>query len=201
MGSTTCDIIPIIHSKVAAVGLTDPERLASGELVYTGVVRSPVCAVVSGLPWRGALCPTAQEVFATTRDAYLLLGDLVEDPAAHDTADGRAATRAAAHDRLARTICADREMFSEMDAQAAAEAIRQAQVDQIARAAQRVLARLPTGPVTVVLAGEGEFLARRVMTQLQLTCETVSLTDRLGPNVSRCAPAHALAVLACEETL
>ena len=128
IGSTTCDLIPIISGRPATRGRTDPERLASGELVYTGVVRSPICAVVAELPWRGQPCATAHELFATTIDAYLLLGELAEDPLSTATADGRPATRAAAHDRLARMICADREMFSEADALAAAGAVREAQV-------------------------------------------------------------------------
>ncbi|MFZ5625566.1 MAG: hydantoinase/oxoprolinase family protein, partial [Gemmatimonadota bacterium] len=36
IGTTTTDIIPIVGGRVAAIGLTDPARLASGELVYTG---------------------------------------------------------------------------------------------------------------------------------------------------------------------
>src|SRR5581483_10394231 len=49
IGSTTTDIIAFANGAVVAQGQTDPERLASGELVYTGVVRSPVCAVVDAL--------------------------------------------------------------------------------------------------------------------------------------------------------
>ena len=124
IGSTTCDVIPLVDGRVTALGRTDPDRLLAGELVYTGVVRSPVCAVAPTLPWRGQSCPTAHELFATTRDAYLILGELAEDPAATDTADGRPATRTAAHDRLARAICADRDMFGAADALAAARAIR-----------------------------------------------------------------------------
>ncbi len=41
MGSTTTDIIPIVGGVVRAIGLTDPDRLASGELVYTGALRTP----------------------------------------------------------------------------------------------------------------------------------------------------------------
>ncbi len=199
IGSTTCDVIPLVNGKVAALGRTDPARLASGELVYTGVVRSPVCAVVSSLPWRGEPCPAAHELFATTRDAYLLLGELAEVPAATETADGRPATRAAARDRLARAICADRDMFSTDDALAAAEWIRRTQVGLIAAAVTRVVARLPAVPRTIVMAGEGEFLVRRVVRRLQLASEVVSLSEQLGPCLSRCAPAHALAVLAREE--
>ncbi len=57
IGSTTADLIPIVAGRPASLGLTDPERLASGELVYTGVVRSPLCAIVKRLP--GAIVSVA----------------------------------------------------------------------------------------------------------------------------------------------
>jgi len=196
VGSTTTDLIPLVAGRPAARGATDPARLASGELVYTGVKRSPLCAVAPVIPWHGEPCPTAQELFATTWDVYLTLGQLPEEPECRHTADGRPATRDAARDRLARQICADREMFTEKDACDAAQAAARAQLAKIGVAAQRVLARLPAVPSVVVLSGEGEFLAESLLDRLRLQVERISLGQRLGPEVSRVATAHALATIA-----
>jgi len=202
IGSTTTDIVPLTSDQPLPQGRTDPQRLLCGELVYTGVERSPVCALVSALPWRGRqLCPTAHEVFATTCDAYLTLGDLAEDRSATQTADGRAMTKDYARDRLARSICADREMFDPADALRAAQAIRRAQLAKLLAAANDVMARLPTPPATVIVCGRGEFLARALTDQFAQSVDIVSLADRLGPEVSRAATAHALAVLAREANL
>ena len=73
IGSTTTDVIPLVDGLPRNQGKTDTQRLLCGELVYTGVERSPVCAVVGHLPYRGQLCPVAQELFATTWDAYLIV--------------------------------------------------------------------------------------------------------------------------------
>lgn len=54
-------------------GRTDPERLRSGELVYLGTRRTPVCSLVSNVPLRGENVSVAREVFSTTWDAALLL--------------------------------------------------------------------------------------------------------------------------------
>ncbi|HEV3417549.1 MAG TPA: hydantoinase/oxoprolinase family protein [Pirellulales bacterium] len=198
IGSTTCDIIPLADGKPAATALTDPERLIASELVYTGVERSPVCALVNSLPWRKQQCPTAHELFSTTWDAYLMLGDLPEEPNSTHTADGRPATKAAAHDRLARSICADREMFDEGDALAAAEAIARSQLAKIAVAIGQVLGRLPAPPTGIVISGSGEFVARRALERMRVATTIISLSAELGPSLSRCATAHALAVIARE---
>jgi probable H4MPT-linked C1 transfer pathway protein len=198
IGSTTTDIVPLIEGKPAAHGQNDPERLVEGEMVYTGIERSPVCAIINELPWRGQQCPVAHELFATSWDAYLTLGDLPEEPNSSHTADGRPATKGAARDRLARSICADREIFDESDALNAAEAISRSQLAKIAVAIGQVSGRMPEPPSTIVLAGRGEFLARRALERMKPTGKIVSLETELGPMLSRCATAHALAVIARE---
>jgi len=199
IGSTTTDIIPLFRGEPVARGATDPERLLYGELVYTGVKRTAVCGVVSHLPWRGEPCPVAAELFATTRDAYLTLGLLAEKPNCTQTADGRPATHAAARSRLARMICADDTLFSQQDAQAAGSWIQESQIRQIVTGARQVIARQEVPPTTLVTSGEGEFLARKVAQVVAPDAEFVSLSEKLGDVVSRCAPAYAVAMLASEQ--
>ena len=55
LGTTTCDIIPIIDGKPATRGTTDPERLAAGELVYSGVERTPLFALVDAFEIGGQI--------------------------------------------------------------------------------------------------------------------------------------------------
>lgn len=195
IGSTTTDFIPIVDVRPRAAGETDTDRLAAGELVYTGVERSPVCAVIDALPWRARQVPVAQELFATTRDAYLMLGDLPEEAGDCRTADGRPATQDAARNRLARMICADRDQFDHEDALAAAQAVARAQLSRLGIAARGVLRRMSEPPSTIVLSGQGEFVGRRLCERLSIP-GIVSLKAELGSLVSRAAPAHALAVIA-----
>jgi uncharacterized hydantoinase/oxoprolinase family protein len=162
------------------------------------VVRTPVCAVAQLVPWRGRKCPLASEVFATMWDVYLTLGDLPEEAKRRDTADRRPATREFARDRLARAICADREAFSDSDAKSMAGALAEFQLRKIAAIATQIVARLQQPPQTVVISGQGEFLARKVLDEAKLKASVVSLSRELGLELSQCAPAHALAVLARE---
>jgi len=198
VGSTTCDIIPIADGKPAARGQTDTQRLISGELVYTGIERSPVCAVTRNVTYRGQPCPLVQEVFATMRDVYLVLEDLPEEPANHLTSDGRPATKAAARGRLSRMIAADTDEFNHRDAVTLARGAADEQASQLAAAIQRVRGSLPAPPETIILSGHGDFLAKAALLRLQMSQPLLPLVAELGPLVSRSATAHALAVLARE---
>lgn len=198
VGSTTTDIIPLLDGHPVAIGKTDTERLLSGELVYTGVERTPACALVQTAEYRGQQCPLAAELFATTRDAWMILGALPEDVNNKHTADNRPATKQYARMRLGRMVCADAESFNHRDAVVIAEAIVNAQTQQLKTAVGSVVKRLPSPPTKVILSGHGEFLARRVLEQMEMTAPITSLARELKPTISRCAPAHALAVLARE---
>src|SRR5207248_9549391 len=46
VGSTTTDVIPLHQGKPVPRGRTDPERMKLLELVYTGVRRTPLCAIL-----------------------------------------------------------------------------------------------------------------------------------------------------------
>jgi probable H4MPT-linked C1 transfer pathway protein len=191
IGSTTADIVPLCDGQPIPRGRSDPERLRSRELVYTGVSRTPVCALLGAAG--------AAEYFATTKDVYVLLGDVPENYIDRDTADGRPATRAAAHARLAHMLCADRETCSERITQRLALRIRNRQLRLLRRAVRRVSASLPGLPASLITAGSGEFLARQLLRKWpDLTGNRIALADRLGPMISQAACAYALAVLAAE---
>jgi probable H4MPT-linked C1 transfer pathway protein len=198
VGSTTTDIVPLASGgHPAPAGLTDTERLLCGELVYSGVSRTPIATVVRKVPYRGQLCPVSSELFATTQDAYLVLGSLKESPEDLDTADGRPATRACARDRLGRMVCADRKTFSAEDAVVAARHIASTQAQQLQKAVEKVVGGHSSPVTSVVLSGSGEFLGGRAVAQTG--ARIVSLSSELGRETSRAATAHALAYLVQKE--
>jgi probable H4MPT-linked C1 transfer pathway protein len=162
IGSTTTDLIPIDQGKVAALGRSDTQRLRTGELVYAGVRRTPVCALATELPFRGQPAGLAAELFATTLDVFLMLGEIDPDPDDRSTADGRPATIDCARDRLARMVGADREGFSEDDARALARSAEECLLSRLEACAYRVCVNTIGKPGVVVVSGAGEFLGRRL---------------------------------------
>jgi len=192
IGTTTTDVIPVVGGRVVAEGRTDPERLASGELLYTGAVRTPVEALAAEVCVQGRHYTLAAEGFATSADVHLWRGDLVPGDVTGGTADGRPATRACAGDRLARALCADRELMDDDAVKALADALAGAQTDRVAAAIGRVTARHPSIRRAVV-AGSGAFIAARAARAAGV--EVCELAEIHGDGPSRCAPAAAVGLL------
>jgi probable H4MPT-linked C1 transfer pathway protein len=202
-GSTTTDIIPLWQGTPVAEGGTDPLRLRSGELVYTGVRRTPLMALSPDVDYEEQRSGVAAELFATTRDLYLWTGELPESPDDCETANGRPATREWAYDRLTRMLCADRDEISPPEIDQLVKQWIDLQQSQIRRAIEQVIARLKAPVKMVLLSGEGEFLVRRVVasTPELAQAELLSLAGVLGPTHSAGACAYAVARLAVERPL
>ncbi len=195
VGSTTVDIVWIEEGTARPLGRTDVSRMASGELVYTGIERTPIASIVHELPWRGRLHPVARERFADAQDAWILLG--LELEGSGGTADGRPLDQASAAARLGRMLLLDSEDFTRAEAVAAAEFVALAQSRLVARCLRQVVSAIGRTPEVVVLSGHGEALATRSLRHLPWKdCRVTSLHDEAGAEASRVGPAYALARIA-----
>ena len=190
-GTTTTDIIPIAAGRVAARGRTDHERLREGELVYTGALRTPAEAIAHEVALHGAPVGVSAEGFALAGDVHLWLGSLAPEDYTVPTPDGRPATREFAGERLARVICADRELLDEAAIEAIARSLADAQVARVSAAVERVARRHPRVAYAVV-TGLGDFIAAAAARHAGL--RVTHLAERLGP-AARHAPAAAVALL------
>jgi len=218
VGSTTTDIIPLLDGLPIPEGRTDLERMKASELLYTGVRRTPVCAMVlsvplvcvdkDGNPTEEVLVPVAAELFATSLDVHILNGDIAADGRDVDTADRRPATVANSLNRLAHMVCCDASELTESQLKHMAAYVSEKQVAQIAKAIRnrgeylRAFADTAT-PVQVLLSGSGTWLAERAL-QEPGKCSFASisnLSEMFVRNVSGCAPAFAVARLAAERCL
>jgi len=196
-GGTSTDLIPIVAGEVVARGRTDVERLLSGELVYTGALRTNVAAIVSHVPIGGRPCPIASELFAISADAHLLRGNLTPGQCTCSFPDGRGASAAEARARLARVVCADPDQLAQGDVEAIAAAVEEAQIAQVAAALARVAEPLPGG-IGVIVVGAGAFLARAAAARCGLPVDSDAGSLALGGEAGEVAAAVALSVLGRE---
>jgi probable H4MPT-linked C1 transfer pathway protein len=202
VGSTTTDIIPIAAQQPCNQGWNDQERLACDELVYTGIVRTPVMALVQRVPFDGRWQNVAAEYFATAADVYRVLGELDADADLHETADGRGKTAAESIARLARMLGTEAGADDLMDSrwvQLAAH-IAEQQLLLIERALVAVSKRMDAGtPVKIIGAGAGAWLAQKLARRQG--CDYLAFADLFADgaasarDIATCAPAVAVAEL------
>jgi hypothetical protein len=197
VGGTTTDVITIVAGRVVARGRTDPDRLCTGELVYTGALRTSLSAIVRSAPLGGRRCRVAAEYFAVAADIHLWLGRIDESDYTCETPDGRGRSRPEAGARIARLVCADLDLLDPGDITAIAEHVSRAQVRQIASAVRQVMRHLGSAcPRIAVLAGQGAFLARAAAEEVGLV--SYDIANNIGSAAASAAPAAAVAYLLAE---
>jgi (4-(4-[2-(gamma-L-glutamylamino)ethyl]phenoxymethyl)furan-2-yl)methanamine synthase len=200
MGSTTTDLVPVIEGVLAARGYTDAERLATDELIYTGLVRSAVMTIAERAPMAGSWSGLVHESFATMADVYRVLGTLPEAADQMATADGRPKTQEASRARLARIVGRDQADAAEADWRSLAHWFAEAQIRLITDAAMRIVSHGELSPhAPVVAAGIGAMVIDEVARRLgrpRIGFETLlDMTPGIEASVSQCAPAAALALI------
>jgi (4-(4-[2-(gamma-L-glutamylamino)ethyl]phenoxymethyl)furan-2-yl)methanamine synthase len=201
MGSTTTDLIPIVAGAVAARGYTDAERLATGELVYAGLVRSLVFASADRAPVAGAWTPLMNDDFANMADVHRIIGDLPDDADVQATTDGRDKSVASSRARLARMVGRDAHEMDDAAWLGLAEWFAERQLRDIADAAMQVLSgsRLAAG-APIVAAGIGgdilHELSRRLGRRHLPFSDLIDAAPPVRKAAAHFAPAAALAILA-----
>ncbi|HLU50314.1 MAG TPA: hydantoinase/oxoprolinase family protein, partial [Planctomycetota bacterium] len=195
IGSSTTDVCAFRDGRALPRGRADHERLRTGELIYTGVRRTPLCALATRVTVGETPTFIAAELFATTLDLYLLAGDVAEDPKDRDTADGRPATIDAGRARLARMLCADAANLGTDAIARLARAFADAQLQTIVDGARGVIERAGVRSEVAVISGSGEFLARRAAERLG-AASILSIAEHLDRGRSEAACAWALIELA-----
>lgn len=193
IGSTTTDIIPI-SGGVPRAGRTDFERLKMSELVYSGVLRTNIAAILDTVKLNDAILRISSELFAITADAYMLLGMVSGEEYTCDTPDGAGKTLIDARRRLARVVCADLTEIGDEELFSIAQQVMEAQLMDISYALRDVAKRY--GIRKIVACGIGEFLAKRAAEKLGF--DIVLLSEKYGKEVSKVFPAYAVAQLLTE---
>lgn len=197
IGSTTTDIVALHDGKAEPQGRTDAQRLTTDELIYRGVVRTPVMAVVQRVPFNGQMQRVVAEYFATMADVYRLTGALPEQHDMSDTADGAGKTQLDSARRLARMVGRDVEDALMLAWQALAHYIANTQAHDITTGIKRVSGEAENTPL--IGAGAGRFVVKQIAKKLAR--EYVDFADLVPGDepekdwAAVCAPAYAVARL------
>jgi len=202
IGSTTTDILLLGDGKVMAEGYSDYQRLITQELIYTGIVRTPIMAIAPTAQDQGKAVGLMAEYFATMADVYRVTGELNELHDQNDTADGAEKTVSASAKRLSRMLGCDYNESELTRWQQFAQNLRAQQLARIQAACERQLQRFGSPRnCPVIGAGIGRFLVEEIATNLGHSYQDFSaLFSSNDPQscytVADCAPAVAVGCLA-----
>lgn len=185
IGSTTADIIPLNRFDTL-LGMTDTRRLQAGYLLYTGMLRTPVAALVRSVSLAGVPTPVSSEFFANTADVHLVLGHIAPSLYTCDTPDQKEKTREASLRRLARVVCADLDEIGVAGAEHIAQQVWLVQREMICSRVRQIVQS--SGAKEAVVAGIGAPL-------FSADLGGTDLTRELGP-AAGALPAFAVRELA-----
>lgn len=199
-GSTTVDIIAVEDGRPAVSGFNDADRQVTGELVYTGAIRTAVMGIAQRAPLKGRWVGLAREYLATMADVRRVLGEDICELDLQATADGRGKSLEESTARLARMFGCNAADATPEEWRAAAAYLREAQLFSVAQGAFQVLSARPLpGDAPVVAAGiganEAAEVARRLRRRSEMFGEILSLDRRLVDAATHHAPAIAVAML------
>ena len=199
MGSTTTDLLIIKNARLRNSAYSDFERLRSGELIYTGVVRSCVNTISNRMPYHEDLIPLMAENFANMADVYRILEKLPTHADQGETCDGRDKGKQSSMARLARMIGLDYQSLDDNQWQQAAEYFAQQQKAMLAKQIKQFLTQ-HNAIKTIVAAGVGRFLIKEVATEIGVDYQEfidVVLDESItfNSNATDCAPAVALTLI------
>jgi hypothetical protein len=200
IGSTTTDVIPLVNGEIKA-RKTDLERLKSGELIYSGIIRTNIAALLKKVEIgeQREECSVSSELFAITADAYLVLGYITEEDYSCESPNSYAfggreneeKSRVSALRRLVRVVCSDLEELGEDGAVAIAEQVKSAQI--AALNASLGLLKTMYDLTTVVAAGIGDFIVKEAADSQNL--QFISLSSLYSKQISATFPAYAVTKL------
>ncbi len=219
IGSTTTDFVLLENNKPACIGFTDAARMQTDELVYTGVVRTPLMAVAQRIEFQRGMTSVAAEFFATTADVYRMTGDLSAEDDMADTADAQDKGQLTSARRIARMIGHDVEDAPIMDWHNLAEQFKWQQISRLQTVVTKHISRLSNEnkkqSMVLIGSGAGGFLVAAIAKNLAIPYidvadlmilnkenaeSQISSVDDSAIAIRRrasvCLPAYALAYLA-----
>lgn len=191
-GSTTTDIIPIKNGKECAIGKSDFDRSATGELIYTGTLRTNLASFLDKVELNGKEYRVASELFAQTADVYTVLDLIKPEDYVCDTFDGESKSKVDCAKRIARVVCADLEILSMDDIIEMSKFIHKKQVAQIADGLKQVVETQDLD--LIVVTGLGKDILDKPAAE-SLGLEVKSMGDILTDEECVVAPAVGTAIM------
>ncbi len=158
VGSTTTDIIPIKNKRIISRSVTDYQRLKSNELIYLGVLRTPIQAIEKKKN-------LVNENFANLSDVYRILNKIPNTIDLLPTLDNKTKSKHDSARRIARIFGQDYEKKHFLKWKEIAYKIQKKHLKILKSAIKEIKIKKKLNAVPIIGAGIGEFLVREASKQ------------------------------------
>ena len=155
VGSTTTDIIPIKNKRIISRSVTDYQRLKSNELIYLGVLRTPIQAIEKKKN-------LINENFANLSDVYRILNKIPNTIDLLPTLDNKTKSKHDSARRIARIFGQDYKKKHFLKWKKTAYQIEDEQLKILKSVIKKIEKKNFIKKVPVIGAGIGEFLVKKI---------------------------------------
>lgn len=198
-GSTTLDLIPIKDGKPDPNGYTDYERLKTSELVYTGILRTPVSYFQSKMKLDNTEIRIASEYFANMGDVYRVLNLIDADDYNCETPDGRGKDTRNCLRRLAKTFCSDLNEMKKNQILNAAKKFRKTQISYAKEGIKKVINKKFENDPKIVATGIGRKILVSEAAKRAGFKEIIDLSNIYNEVAALMTPAFGVSMLLSEK--
>ncbi len=170
IGSTTTDIMLIKEGKCINKNYSDLLRLQSSELIYMGVLRTPVHAVTKEILSHQKRFPIIPENFSNMSDVYSILSDINPKIDYSDSCDHKSKSYRNSLRRLSRILGFDYESKNEKTVINLAKKIKLSQKDFLTKKINNLLRKnfKNDKSVKIIGIGIGSFLVEEIAKKVKL---------------------------------
>ena len=188
IGSSTTDIIPIKKKRVVAKGSDDYKRLMYNELIYIGVIRTPITAIEKKKN-------LIYENFANLGDVYRILNKLPKKIDLAPSEDHKSKTKNSSARRIARIFGKDYKKGNFRKWKKVALKIEKKQKKILKENINKIKKGNFSNSVPIIGAGTGEFLIRNMFNRNDYFSFYSKLKNVKKLNVTNCEAAISVANL------
>ena len=188
MGSSTTDIIPIKKKRIIAKGNNDYKRLVYRELIYFGVIRTPITAIEKNKN-------LIYENFANLGDIYRVLNKLPKKIDLTPSQDNKSKSKNDSARRIARVFGKDYKKKDFNTWKKLALKIENKQKKILKENINKIRKRNFSSSVPIIGAGIGEFLIREIYNKNNYFSFDSKLKNIKKTNVINCEAAISVAEL------
>ncbi|PPR37367.1 MAG: hypothetical protein CFH26_00776 [Alphaproteobacteria bacterium MarineAlpha6_Bin4] len=188
IGSTTTDIIPIKNKKIISKGSSDYKRLNYNELLYIGVIRSPIHAVEKKKK-------IIYENFANLSDVYRILNKIPKKNDLAPTLDNKDKNKHSNARRIARVYGKDYKKKDFERWKKVASKIEKKQINILKKNISKIKKENFKNDVPIIGAGVGKFLLKDACKKKKYYPFESNIKNTNSNKVVNCETAVSVAIL------